>query len=368
MLLTAPRQPIVQAKLEIGQPNDKYEQEADQVAKQIMRMPDSLAQKENGQPHKGINIQRISTSENDTLESAQDIKINPSGGRPLSSSTLEFMEPRFGLDFGHVRLHADQTANQTASKIQAKAFTYGHHVWLGKGESEQNKKLMAHELTHVVQQTSAVQKKDKTDITNNWISCSRIQRDVTPQCPGGEKTVTVDMVSLNGSTRNSVNDLDFANSVFRPCCVQFQLGRGMSVISNFSDIWLDGDTVLSRSSACGAVHAEETAMYDGAANLLNLSNYIRIFYVESISPTARAYCKPPYCATGDEASQEGMVAVTNRAADRSLAHEFGHILLNSGRHTGIDNPADTSNLMVPTNTATGETLDATQCATIFNNA
>ncbi len=64
------------------------------------------------------------------------------------------MEPRFGVDFGQVRLHTDEQARESASQIQARAFTYGNNIWLGEGANESDKGLMAHELTHVVQQTS----------------------------------------------------------------------------------------------------------------------------------------------------------------------------------------------------------------------
>jgi len=62
------------------------------------------------------------------------------------------MEPRFGADFRQIRVHSGQQAQQSAAQIQAKAYTYGNNIWLGKGASESDQGLMAHELTHVVQQ------------------------------------------------------------------------------------------------------------------------------------------------------------------------------------------------------------------------
>lgn len=152
----------IQTKLTVGPANDVYEQEADRVADQIMRMPDSFGQYADNQSNVGINIQRIPAG-GDSLHTDSDIQISLNDGQPLPSSTLQFMEPRFGADFGHVRLHTDQEAHQKASQIQAKAFTYGHHIWLGKGESEQDENLMAHELTHVVQQGGRLKRKPYGD-------------------------------------------------------------------------------------------------------------------------------------------------------------------------------------------------------------
>jgi len=142
----------IQTKLTISQPGDIYEQEADRVAEQVMRMPDSSGQPEKVHPYTETNIQRIGSNSGATLESTSDIQLSESGGHPLSPSTRQYMEPRFGVDFGHVRLHSDDHAHRTASQIQARAFTYGHHIWLGRGESDQDKSLMAHELTHTIQQ------------------------------------------------------------------------------------------------------------------------------------------------------------------------------------------------------------------------
>jgi hypothetical protein len=78
------------------------------------------------------------------------------GGRPLSASTRAFFEPRYGYDFSQVRIHDDEQAARTAKSIHARAFTLGHHVVFGHGQHNPNtqagKTLLAHELTHVIQQ------------------------------------------------------------------------------------------------------------------------------------------------------------------------------------------------------------------------
>jgi len=146
---------LVQPKLTVGAANDVYEQEADQVADQIMRMPDVMAQTEEEEEEELLQpkIQRKSVQPDSGFDPGPDFQLSKGGGQVLSQSTRSFMEPRFGADFGHVRIHNDRAAQQSAAQIHAKAFTSGNHIWLGNGASEQDKGLMAHELTHVVQQT-----------------------------------------------------------------------------------------------------------------------------------------------------------------------------------------------------------------------
>jgi hypothetical protein len=82
------------------------------------------------------------------------------GGEPLAPEVKGFMEPRFGQDFGGVRVHRDAAASQLTEQVQAKAFTVGRDVFFREGQyepsSEQGKRLIAHELTHVVQQREGV--------------------------------------------------------------------------------------------------------------------------------------------------------------------------------------------------------------------
>jgi hypothetical protein len=78
------------------------------------------------------------------------------GGQPLPESTRSYFEPRFGHDFSQVRIHVDNRAAELASRINAKAFSFGEDVVFGSGQyqphSHEGRRLLAHELTHVVQQ------------------------------------------------------------------------------------------------------------------------------------------------------------------------------------------------------------------------
>ena len=81
-----------------------------------------------------------------------------SGGTPLDKDTRGFMESRLGADFSNVRVHTDATASESARAVQAHAYTVGSDVVFQSGkyqpESDSGKRMLAHELTHVVQQRS----------------------------------------------------------------------------------------------------------------------------------------------------------------------------------------------------------------------
>ncbi len=94
-------------------------------------------------------------------EFEQQLAASRSGGSPLPAEVRSFMEPRFGTDFSGVRLHTGSEAAQLNREVSAQAFTHGQDIYLAEGKtdfgSEQGKQLLAHELTHVVQQTGAIQ-------------------------------------------------------------------------------------------------------------------------------------------------------------------------------------------------------------------
>ena len=94
-----------------------------------------------------------------TTSVANNIRAMNGGGSPLSNTTRAFFEPRFGVDFSQVRVHTDSRAADTSNSINAKAFTVGRNIAFGPGryapQSREGQQLLAHELTHIVQQGAA---------------------------------------------------------------------------------------------------------------------------------------------------------------------------------------------------------------------
>jgi Domain of unknown function (DUF4157) len=159
---------ILQTKLQIGEVGDRYEQEADRVAEQVMRMPEPTIQpdveseKEDVVQRKAIAnsitpLQNLSTEQDQPSEITSIInEVLRSPGQPLDTATRTFFEPRFGHDFSRVRVHSDRRALVSAGTVGALAYTVGPDIVFGSGQyvprSEMGRRLLAHELTHVVQQ------------------------------------------------------------------------------------------------------------------------------------------------------------------------------------------------------------------------
>ena len=159
----------VRAKLAVSTPGDEYEQEADRVAEKVMRMPDATihrsgaggsnrstecpeckSEKERLIQGKSARVSRSSSSVSDNI-------LNHLGpGRSLDAVTTNLMEQRFGHDFSHVRVHTNAQAAESAQSFDAQAYTVGHHIVFDQGmyrpNSHAGRLLLAHELTHVVQQ------------------------------------------------------------------------------------------------------------------------------------------------------------------------------------------------------------------------
>jgi hypothetical protein len=92
----------------------------------------------------------------------REIETSAGGGQPLPPQVRGFMEPRFRADFAGVRVHTDEKAGRLASRLSARAFTYGRDIFFGRGEyrpaEREGAELIAHELTHTIQQRRVVQR------------------------------------------------------------------------------------------------------------------------------------------------------------------------------------------------------------------
>lgn len=180
--------PSIQTKTSIGRPGDRFEQEADRVANHVLAQstPGACALSETGglipagtletscSAAEGL-VQRQESGEKDEEEEVtvaaketpgstpvaspgveRSIRRLPNEGRPLPQSERDFFEPRFGRDFGNVRIHDDAKSAELSSSLQARAFTVGGDIVFNRGEyapsSASGRHLLAHELTHVIQQ------------------------------------------------------------------------------------------------------------------------------------------------------------------------------------------------------------------------
>ncbi len=174
---------LIQKKLAIGSSNDAYEVEADRVADQVVGMNESQINQTN---QAGALVQRKcagcsqeeeiqkkpiadtitpliqmsgTKSAGEGMASAsltQQINSSKGGGHSMDQGTKGFMESRFGTDFSAVKIHTNSTAVQMSRDINAQAFAVGNDVYFNEGKynpsSTAGKHLLAHELTHTIQQ------------------------------------------------------------------------------------------------------------------------------------------------------------------------------------------------------------------------
>jgi len=174
----------IQPKLAINPPSDIYEQEADRISEQVGRVSEPCAcggrcsgcqAKQPNQEHLSLQTSRVQGSDTAQIAAPPIVhEVLASSGQPLDSSTRDFMESRFGYDFSRVRVHSDARAAASAQSVNALAYTSGTDVVFGAGQfspaTTQGRKLLAHELAHVVQQGQAA-------------SSVSLQRQVTPAQP-----------------------------------------------------------------------------------------------------------------------------------------------------------------------------------------
>jgi hypothetical protein len=160
----------LRTKLTVSEPGDFYEQEADRIADAVMRMPDESVRRQDGQVNqtKPLSVQRMID------EDEEDLQRKPNGnkaigpqlesqvgtigaGQPLPESEAAFFERRFNRSFDDVRIHTGPHVDRIANSINARAFALSNDIAFANGEyspgSAESRRLIAHELTHTIQQT-----------------------------------------------------------------------------------------------------------------------------------------------------------------------------------------------------------------------
>jgi hypothetical protein len=174
----------VQPKLRVNDPGDLYEKEADTVADQVMRIKNPLLTSLSSTAvqrkcadceEKENKIQRKETnaSEQEHDSSLDNYISGLSGGQSLPDDLRNFYEPKFSYDFSHVKVHTDTAAVKSARSINALAYTSGANIVFNQGQyspqTDSGKRLLGHELTHVVQQNggeASIHRKPQPEIKN----------------------------------------------------------------------------------------------------------------------------------------------------------------------------------------------------------
>jgi Domain of unknown function (DUF4157) len=176
--------------LAIGAPHDVYEQEADRVAERVTRAPEAgivpapprISRKCVACEPEAPAAQRNSTSGRDHGGEAPALvhEVVGSPGRALDTASRAYFEPRFGRALGEVRIHDDARAASSARRVNALAYTLGQHIVFGAGaygpRSDTGRRLLAHELTHVLQQGAAPAAATHSPAEAEDLGTSRVSR------------------------------------------------------------------------------------------------------------------------------------------------------------------------------------------------
>ena len=246
-------QPVIQPKLTINEPGDKYEQEADAMSDRVMRMSAPVGEvgDEGMVQTKPLNINAIqrkcTTCEQEEkvqrqeMEGEETLQTKPlmrkaadggypatpqlssqlhsskGGGNPLPKQTLGSMNQAFGADFSKVRIHTNSQAAEMSQGIQAKAFTHGSDIYFNQGqyspETSEGKRLLGHELTHVVQQVTTTTRQHLQRTT--WTPTHADERSTSGVDRFASQTFELTIPSLTGlDDRTSTENIRV--SVFVP--------------------------------------------------------------------------------------------------------------------------------------------------------
>jgi Domain of unknown function (DUF4157)/Bacterial toxin 4 len=154
----------VQTSLQISTPGDAAEREADSTARKVMSMSAPAIA-----PRERVSIlaarapsPRAPRTDETSPELAAAIRSQLGGGRPLPADTRSFMEPRFKADLSGVRIHTGAKAENLTTRLGARAFAYGRDIFFNAGQFQPDTpdgmELIAHELTHTIQQREVVQR------------------------------------------------------------------------------------------------------------------------------------------------------------------------------------------------------------------
>jgi hypothetical protein len=224
------------SRLAVNEPGDQYEQEADQVADQVMRMtePVKVQRKCASCEDEEAALHRQVTGAGPVAAPmiVRDVLSSPS--QPLDQSTRAFMELRFGHDFSKVRVHTGERAAESVRAVNAHAYTVGPHIVFGARQyatdTVAGQTLLAHELAHTVQQGAACS--------------SRVQRETADD----DDAKTSEIASNEGTQATAAQETTKPTKEQKAACNRTILAEGTcaDLVAGSRFICCDPDNGISR--------------------------------------------------------------------------------------------------------------------------
>ena len=195
----------------VSKPNDPAELEAEETARKVMRKVESpAANPVAASPMAKGGAQRSAAGTSPAPSPPSSTPNVPvSGGAALPSSVRSHMEPRFGASFANVRVHTGETAARQSESLSANAFTVGEHIFFGRDkfqpQSASGQELIAHELTHTIQQGAVVQRSAKIPVTQSDQPQVQLKPAATTAAAKGvanQQTVSSELVNISDGVFN----------------------------------------------------------------------------------------------------------------------------------------------------------------------
>ncbi len=275
------RSRALQAKLTVNPPDDIYEKEADQVAEIVTKSPGAAIQRQEeaeGEEEEEEETVNPKMAVSRTPEVSEDVegRINAArgSGEALPDSIRASLEPQFGRDFSDVRVHAGAEADALSQQLGAKAFTTGQDIFFRSGdyqpESEEGKKLLGHEMTHVVQQGGA--------------AVSRQAVEAEEKAPAGEREAEE---ALDEAKAKAISDMSTANirALLYEAAHCQQIGREQSAQSALDQASNEALAILKRKAKAFDVKASSMTM---AKDLLEQLATVQLLGAEGEEKAAEA--------------------------------------------------------------------------------
>lgn len=237
-----PKEGIIQTRLKVSEPGDDQEREADTMAdKVVKRKPEDEKvhrRKEEEKVNRKPEEEKVHKKPAAAAAGAPGVAgpgaVGKEGGSALPASALGEMSSSFGYDFGNVKIHTDRQAQEMSEQLGAQAFTYKGDIYFNKGKFDPNSKegkwLLAHELTHVVQQSGdsmpVVQKKDvpgistpvpdKFDVVKKVVKKKEVILSATGQVKGVRVVVLPDTVGAVKAGKSADTHIEIEHHISAP--------------------------------------------------------------------------------------------------------------------------------------------------------